>query len=296
MMGEISILSWNVGFSRLGQPPISPSEFLQSALGLEREANIRRCREIANFLQQVDCDVYSLQEVCSASVLNSWVPVRSIIADSLSGYREFFLEDFRACFTRSICFARHGQSTLTKFTVHDHLSLALPQVRTFNPIYKYKLASANVVRLVASDPNLAFTVVNVHLAAVDDCAKTKRTQVCEIMKFAISEYLRGRYVIVCGDFNYCISSVLEATSVARDPHRPSVFPREFLPDSWGLVPCHCFLKPSAENLSGAEVSNSVVDGMIFSPNLALDQLGVVRHSPSLSDHPALRARLRVQKS
>lgn len=203
----LSIISWNIGFSRRGQLPINLKEFCKSFLGFEKTEILETCREITVLLQTIDCDFYSIQEICSASVLNSWVPVRKIISHALPQHSEVFLEDFRACLWATQCFASHGQSLFSRFRVCEKFKLQLPQVQTFNPIHRFKNASANVVRLNLYQKNIPITIVGVHLSAIDDRIGTKQKQIEDILKFAELEYLNNRYVIICGDFNYCVSCI-----------------------------------------------------------------------------------------
>src|SRR6056297_1998705 len=131
---EVSVLLWNVGFARLGQPPIAPLSLIKSALGLEAREITVRCRKIAEALHNECCDFYALQELCSASILNSWVPVRSVIGGALCRYNEYFCEDFRACIWNGICAASHGQSIYSSHCATERFEIQIPQVKSFNPL------------------------------------------------------------------------------------------------------------------------------------------------------------------
>lgn len=290
----MSVLSWNIGFSRRGKLPISLLEFSKSLLALEKNEIRTRCHEMASLLRGLDCDIYSLQEVCSASILNSWTPVRRIVSHALPHYREFFLEDFHVCILRRLCIASHGQSLYSRLPPHHEFNLGLDQVRSINPIHHFKKASANLVRFNLPGSSQQVAVISVHLAATEDVHGTKLKQFRKVMEAARSEFAGGREVVVCGDFNYSILCWGDALNNKSNSTGETLLPREELPDGW-------VLKPDAESLESPEASDhftteqgSIIDGFIVSPNLAFEGVELVKGSLLLSDHPAIRISLNLR--
>lgn len=292
MSDGLSILSWNVGFSRHGKLPISPLNFARSLFALGKNENSVRCREMADVLRGLDCDLYSLQEVCSSSILNSWTPVRKIFSHALPHHREFFLEDFRACILRNQCIASHGQSLYSRFPLHHESNLGLDQVWSINPVHRLKRASAKLVRLSLPGSGQQVTVISVHLAAVEDLRGTKRNQFRKIMEAASSEFANGREVIVCGDFNYEILCGPDGPNTRSNKTGVTPFPRGDLPDGWVLSPGSGFLKNAEAADEFTTELGSIVDGFIVSPNLSFERVEIVKGSLLLSDHPAFRVSIK----
>lgn len=181
-------------------------------------------------------------------------------------------------------FAKNG------IEVSKAFELAQPEGYTFLRVKRYYAAIVSEVPIRGSDRK--WVVVNVHMSAFDQGADVRRAQIKALFDFAESEYRKGNYVVLGGDWNMQIADT-------KFPHTTTEehlfwlydFPPKMLPEGWrfGVDPATPTVRTLHKPYVEGENYTTIIDGFAYSPNVNLRRVSTADLEFEHSDHHPVTA-------
>lgn len=293
---EVSILSWNIGYSGLGAGSdffMDGGKDVRSADKSTVESYLSGIQSVVDREQSGGCSLVLLQEVDRDSTRSYHIDQAAALA---SGDTEFAL-NYSCRFVPypmpPIGKVEAGLLTVSGLRVEKAERIALPTP------FSWPVRAANLKRcllvsyLPIQDSDKYLVVVNLHLEAYDD-GSGKAAQTAQLKEFLESEYEKGNYVIAGGDFNQEFPGALEAyPNTHTDLWSPSSLDESMIPDGFRFacdtsVPS-CRLDNQPYDASDTENSQYyVIDGFILSPNVTLKEVSTLDEGFAFSDHNPVR--------
>lgn len=286
---SITVTTFNTGYSSLsetesffmdGGDKVRPdsSELVKDNMG-----------GILDFIKAQDSDVFFLQEVDRDSHRSYGIDQFDYYTSSTQGLAGAFATNYKCGFVPyPVPFIGRVESGVATFS---SLPLEEPQrIALFSP-FSWPMSTANLKRcaLVSRVPlegtDSELVLINIHLDAYDD-GTGRMQQTVETLDLAYSEYEKGNYVIIGGDFNQQFPAhPLEL--VEEGLWKPQSLSDYKLRDDWafhdgGSTPtCRLLNEPytTADN-----PQFYIIDGFIISPNLTLESIETINLDFKNSDH------------
>ncbi len=293
---RLTILSWNVGYGGLGKDSDFFMDGGKNARSADKDTVKNYLEGINATIREQDPDLVLLQEVDINSSRTYSIDERGFLSGGMSC--ETFALNYSCPFVPvpvpPIGKVNSGLYTMTSDLMVDRaerVSLPCP--------FSWPLRIANLKRclLVSYLPiegsSKQLVLVNLHLEAYDD-GEGKIAQTNQLRDFITSEYEKGNYVIAGGDFNQVFPG-----SLARYPNthpenwEPGVLDEKLLPDGWTLaydlsVPTCRLLNQPFDPRDTAGTQYYVIDGLILSPNVSLQEVKTLDVGFENSDHNPVR--------
>jgi len=153
-------------------------------------------------------DFILLQEVDTDSDRSYHVNQRSLITDAFPGYTTYFAYNFRSAYLayplgEPIGTINSGLLTLSKLRASSSVRRSYPIDESF-PTKFFDLDRCFVVMRYPTSDGHELVLVNSHMSAYDKGGTMRARQLNMISSFISSEYAKGNYVIVGGDFNHAL--------------------------------------------------------------------------------------------
>ena len=292
----LTVLSWNVGYGGLGKD----SDFFMDGGKDARSADEATVKAylngISDTIAQSQADLVLLQEVDSDSSRTYGIDERNFLSNGMSceAYAMNYSCPFVPVPVPPIGKVHSGLYTMTNDLAIDRaerISLPCP--------FSWPLRIANLKRCLlvsylpieGSDRQLV--LVNLHLEAYDD-GEGKIAQTNQLRQFITAEYEKGNYVIAGGDFNQVFPGSLEVyPNTHPENWEPGVLDENLLPEGWTLAydlstPTCRLLNQPYNPADAAGTQYYVIDGLILSPNVALNSVQSVDAGFANSDHNLVR--------
>ena len=273
----VSILSWNIGYAGLGE---NEDFFMDGGTMVRpdsRETVEKYLSGIIETLENADTDFYMLQEVDRLKSTRTYGVIETERIASALGYDSAFAFNYKCDFVPfpwpPLGKIGSGIFTLSSSPIEAAERIALPSPFTW-PVSVANLKRCmmpSYIELEGTDAQLV--LVNVHLEAYDS-GEGKIAQTKVLLEFIRSEYEKGNYVIVGGDFNQTFPGALEKYPML-DPSlwTPGTLENDILPDGWSFAydiqtpTCRLLNKPY--DAADPDTQYYVIDGFILSPNVEL---------------------------
>lgn len=193
-------------------------------------------------------------------------------------------------FSEPIGKTKSGLVTLSKSSLMQAKRYQLPIDKGVTKILDYDRAFT-----VAKTPvknGKALVLINIHLSAYTKNKAIQNAQLKKLTDFLTTEYEKGNYVLVAGDFNHDILG--DAPAVFGTAKTPLTwthpFPKDKLPKDFHIPVNNLATAkvPSARNLNEAYKKGhtfvTLIDGFIVSDNIAVKNVAVVDTDFAYSDH------------
>ncbi len=293
---QISVTTWNVGYGALG----AGADFIADggehlrALGADEIA--QAVQEIGDRAGSFDAQFLLFQELANASVLTRDVSVRAAIEDNLTGYSSVYWEDLGVNAPAPYDIS-HGMGIYARADTDVTRAYELPQEPGYFFLGIKRYYAAIVTEIPIRGTDRKWVLVNLHLSAFDDGANVRRAQVEAVFEFAKTEYAKGNYVVLGGDWNMRISDVeFPHTTAKANLFWIYNFPQDLLPEEWrfgvdGRTPTVRTLhKPYVEG----ENYTTIIDGFAYSPNVRLRRVTTTDLGFENSDHHPVTAEFSVR--
>ncbi len=148
-----------------------------------------------------------------------------------------------------------------------------------------------ICRLPVEDADAQLVLVNIHLAAFDEDAEVRLSQLRSVRAFITREYRAGNFVIVGGDWNLR----LVETDFPHQTEEEFLFwladlSADFIPAGWTIAADNRV--PSVRTVQKAYKKSDnytcVIDGFVLSPNVTLVEVRNVDLQFRHSDHQPVR--------
>ena len=290
---ELKILSWNVGYAGLGKD----SDFFMDGGKDARSADEATVRQYLAGIDALtrggDYDLVMLQEVDTDSSRTYGINEAELLAFGNASHALNYSCPFVPVPVPPLGKVNSGLLSCSNFAVDEAQRVSLPCP------FSWPLRIANLKRCLlvsylpieGSDKQLV--LVNLHLEAYDD-GEGKIAQTNQLREFITGEYAKGNYVIAGGDFNQVFPGSLELyPNTHPENWEPGVLDENLLPEGWTLAydlstpTCRLLNQPyNPADTEGTQYY--VIDGLILSPNVALNHVESVDAGFANSDHNPVR--------
>ena len=292
----LTVLSWNIGYGGLGKY----SDFFMDGGENTRSADEAQVNAylngIASTLEAQDANIVLLQEVDKDSARTYGIDERALLSGGMNC--ESFALNYSCPFVpnpNTLVIDPLGKINSGLFTMTEDLLIERSERISLPCPFSWPLRIANLKRCLlvsylpieGSDKQLV--LVNLHLEAYDD-GEGKIAQTNQLRDFITGEYAKGNYVIAGGDFNQVFPGSLAVYPNAHPQNwEPGVLDENLLPAGWTLAydlttpTCRLLNQPyDPSDMAGTQYY--VIDGLILSPNVELQEAKTLDESFANSDH------------
>jgi len=204
---EYNLMIWNLGYCGLGKD----MDFFYDGgkqVFTSKEFYLQNLNKISNFIknQSTKVDFFLLQEVD----LNSARSFRINQMDTLNAYlpkfKSFFGKNYEVFFVPTPVLNPYGKvlGGLATYSIYEPVSVtrfAFPGTYSF-PVQLFMLDRCFLESRFNLKNGKQLLVINTHNEAYDDGTQRKQ-QMAFLKDYITSEYKKGNYVIVGGDWNQC---------------------------------------------------------------------------------------------
>ena len=291
---EIRILTWNIGYGGLDERQDCYFDGGKGVDGESLEVVQDNVKQIKNKIQELDPDIFNLQEIDRDSKRSYHYDELISFEESFGkdSYQNSFARNFKAGFVPVPLYNPTGEveagiATFSKFRISSATREQLPI--PFNwPVSLVNLKRCLLVNrlpIMYSDKELI--IINLHLEAYDD-GEGRTRQLKQLMDIMEEEYTKGNYVVACGDFNQAFSNADLSKYPKIDEWVCPVIDVEDYPDfSFSMddsVPTCRSLSSTYHDSDKATHQYYMLDGFITSKNISIKQLETFDFGFKNTDH------------
>ena len=290
---EISVMSWNIGYSALGKEPDFFMDGGEQTRPDSKEVVEKNLQGIIAQIQSADADFSILQEIDSGSRRSYGVKETAAIADA-TGQMNFYALNYKCPFV-PFPWPPLGKVSSGLFTLSTAQEVSAAERVALPSPFSWPVSTANLKRclLVTSFPlegtDKQLVLVNLHLEAYDD-GEGKAAQTKVLTEFLREQYEAGNYVIAGGDFNQTFPGGLDVYPVINNElWTPGLLDDSNLPgEGWQFAydtnTPTCRLLNMPYDPANPATQYYVIDGFILSPNVKLNTVETVDAGFEFSDH------------
>lgn len=269
----LNVFNWNIGYAGLGDD----MSFFYDGGEKVRTTKERTAENFKAIIQQISqadtMDFYLFQEIDKKSKRSYKVDQFFEIKNILTDFNAYFATNYKVAFvpippTRPMGGVLAGIGTYSKpepYLVNRHSFIG----NYTWPKGLFMLDRCYMVQRFKTSNNKELLIINTHNSAYDD--GSLRTQQMEKMReFLLSEYKKGNFILVGGDWNQLPPKKGEKGSVEKDKHLTRIrIAEDFMPQGWNWlynenIPTNRMLY---ETYNPETTNTAVIDFYLLSPNL-----------------------------
>jgi endonuclease/exonuclease/phosphatase family metal-dependent hydrolase len=286
--GEITVLSWNLGFAGLGEG----SEFCPDGghrlIPSSRREVLRNAEGIGGFVERCGAELFLFQEAARPSAVNRRVDLLAELRGRLPGRWNLYSPEVRLRLPR----VSVGLAVFSPGSPGEAERIELPQEKGKG----WQRFHLLVTRFPEAGGGGQLVLVDVHLAAFDPGASVRGRQLEALRDFLLAEAAQGSHVVAGGDWNLLLAATaFPYTTRQRYLGWVHPLPADFLPAGWRLAVDGGI--PSVRSLERPYVRGenytAVIDGFAVSPNVTVLEAHTFDLAFRFSDHQPVMARLRL---
>jgi len=298
---EFNIVNWNIGYCGLD----ASMDFFYDGGAHVRppEKNVKTSLSaVINYLKnQENTDFFLLQEVDKKSKRSYRINQYDSLQNTFLDYHASFGKNYDVFFVPTPPVEPYGKvvsglMTLSKFAPVEVVRHQFPGNYGF-PKGLFMLDRCFLVSRIHVSNGKQLLIINTHNSAYDD-GSLKAGQMTYLKEFLLSEYEKGNYIVVGGDWNQCAPGVdTTFTDFNFDTKDFSRIDKDYLPSEWKWV----FSNEIPTNRRVATPYDkktsvtTVIDFFLISPNvenLAIENINLEFEN---SDHQPVKASFKLIK-
>ena len=289
---KFEILIWNIGYAGLG----NDMDFFYDGGEKVRTTKNRTQQNIDAISQKLseysNVDFIMLQEVDIRAKRSYYINNLDNIKNNLHGFQYFYAPNYRVKYVPIPITEPMGkvESGLVSFSKYEPYSVARHSFEgNFSwPKKLFMLDRCFMVSRFKLKNNKELLVINTHNSAFDD-GTLKAKQLKQISDFVTSEYEKGNYIVLGGDWNQnppnFNDDIFGNNDDLKATFKISAISKEFLP-SWNIyydvnIPSNRFLTHAY--IKG-ETKETTLDMFLCSPNIEKIDIKVLNLEFENSDH------------
>ena len=298
---ELDLLIWNIGYAGLDA---SMDFFYDGGKQMrpEKEDAAENLEGIVNILATYEgYDFILLQEVDRDSKRSYRTEQVNLISNELQGYHTSFAKNYDVAFVPIPPGQPMGKVTSGLLTLSGY-NPAVAERHSFPgnyswPVRLFMLDRCFLVERHKLSRGKDLLVINTHNSAYDD-GTLRSAQMAFLKDFLVSEYNRGNYVIVGGDWNQTphgmepelpghVFDTINLSYVEKDYPSPGW--------TWAYDPGTPTNRRVALPYDRTSSLTTVIDYYLLSPNIELLDVRTMDLDFRFSDHNPVSLRIRLQK-
>ncbi|MBI9036236.1 MAG: endonuclease/exonuclease/phosphatase family protein [Bacteroidales bacterium] len=298
---ELSFISWNMGYAGLGQ---EKDFFYDEGKGVRPsdDENTLYFKNISEFVLQNDSiDFFLLQEVDENSKRTYYRNQKELLTNLLEDRNAAYIKNYDVGFVPQplsdplgkVC---AGMVSLSKFAPIEAKRYALPEVYSW-PMRIFMLDRAFIYTAYQLPNGKKLIVINIHNSAYvhDDIQRRKELDV--IKSLATTEYQKGNYVIIGGDWNmnppdfsrFMIDKKYNAIDNEFKLSK-NLFDKEW---QWIYDPGYPTNRSLEQPFVMGENTTHIIDFFLLSPNVEALKVQTLSQDFVYSDHEPVYMKIKI---
>lgn len=282
-----TFITWNIGFTGLGEETDFFYDGGETVIQTP-ELVAKNRNGIRDFIAaQIDVDYFFLQEVDSSANRSHHFNHMEFISEALPSYSWSFAKNYDVDFvpmplTEPMGGVVSGLCTFSRFDTKDHLRTGFDSQFSW-PTSIFFLDRCFLSERLDLQNGKQLVTINTHCSAYDTAGTMVANEVEKIMRFAETEYLKGNYVVIGGDWNQCPPNYTPIDTTGA--YNEYILAQEQLPEGFSWVADAS--TPTNRKLTTIYNENSytsVIDHFVVSPNLEVEEVQVMNLDFKYSDH------------
>lgn len=284
---QISITTWNLGYGALGAGADFIADGGAHLRSLPKPVILTASRNIAATARGFDSDLLLFQELAKANFLTRNVPLLATVETALPAYTPLFWEGLHLSEPPDPLALSHGLGVFAKNGGATLSVRELPQEENPMVLGIRRYYGALVAELPIKGSTHKWVLINIHLAAFDDGATIRRAQAVAVLEYAQSEYAKGHYIVIAGDWNMRLAPDAFAHDTEPEYLEWLVdFPPNLLPQGWniGADPSIPTVRTLQKPYVAGDNYTAIIDGFVTSPNVATLRVKTLDMAFQYTDH------------
>lgn len=301
---NFSFLIWNIGYAGLGEKEdffydggekVRPSQDQHEVYmgGIER-----------TLAEYAGTDFILIQEIDTNSKRSYYNNELHRVAASLPGYVYTYATNYHVGFVpmplgnpaNALGKVEAGLSTYSKYTPSSATRLQYPGEFSW-PTKVFFLDRCMLVMRYPLASGKELLVINTHNSAYDNDGKLKGEEMAYLKKFVTTEYEKGNYVVVGGDWNQNPPDFPQNHfNKGKETYDQGIIAKDFMPEGWTFA--YDMSHPTNRNLVKAyiagETTTDLIDYYLLSPNVEMLNVQTIDMQFAYSDHQPVKLEVRLK--
>lgn len=301
---EITVLSWNIGYSALGDDADFFMDGGKKVMSSSRERVNENLESIVKNVKSLNPDITMFQEVDVNShrsySINESSLISNLMGETEGGYATNYRVKFVPYPVPPIGKVDSGIQLQSKFPMKEVNRIQLPIPFSWPERLGNLKRCLLVSKIPIKDSKRELVVVNLHLEAYDD-GTGKEAQTKKLFQVLEPERRKGNYIIAGGDFNQTFSSVdISKYKAQKGMWKPGKLDIEKYKKNWQFAmdnenpSCRSLDKP-LENADRKSFQYYIIDGFIVSKNIKVKKYRNVDLKFRNSDHNPVLLNVELEK-
>lgn len=300
---EFTFLIWNIGYGGLG----AESDFFLDGGKQVRPSKDLSKKYIEGIVSTVtnfkDIDFLLLQEVDIKSKRSYQINEFEEIAKNLPTHSKSHALNFNVKFVPKplasfspIGQVQSGLATYSKYKVSESNRFQFPGSYDW-PVKVFHLDRCLLETRVPLASGKELIVLNSHNSAYDG-GKLKPLEMAYLKEYLLSEYKKGNYVVVGGDWNQCPPNFAYDTFAknnAEDYYQDNIA-EDFMPNDWKWT--YDETVPTNRKLAASYIKDqtftTLIDFYLLSPNISLIEVEGINLDFENSDHQPVKLKIQLK--
>lgn len=286
-LDTLHILNWNLGYAGLGEDMsffYDGGDKVRTSLQQTRE-NLGAIQTFLKHQQGIDC--FLLQEVDTASRRSYGIHQLKALDSVLPAYHSYFATNYHVDFvpkpfTKPLGKVRAGLATFSHRLPAQNTRYSFPGNYVW-PLRLFMLDRCFLVTAFNLENGNQLLIINTHNSAYDNGA-LKSLQMEFLKEYLTTEYHKGNYIIVGGDWNQFPPGIKKYQD-EYDLNKTTLIPSDYIPQDWTwAVDYNTPTNRSLEAPLNDKSRKAIIDFYLVSPNIKVLNVNTINLGFKHSDH------------
>lgn len=291
---HVSVTSWNIGYCGLGKEEELVADGGRRIFPKSRGNVEKNLEGIRKEIQEINSDIFLLQEIPKAYTLTRDVEVFKGIEKLFDEFEFKYFSEFKA---KRLFDLDVGKIISSKYNVKNYKSHSIiPRVkRALDFIFRRK-SQVNMAVFNITDSTKKLIVGNIHLSAFDKNALVRHLELKNLMKFIKREYKKGNHIIMGGDWNLVLKDIdFKHKTEKKYLFWIHKFPTHVIPDFLKMVSgISSTVRTNHQPYIKGDNFTTIIDGYMISSNIEVVNCQTKNLDFEFSDHNPVTLRFSLK--
>ncbi|HOO33680.1 MAG TPA: endonuclease/exonuclease/phosphatase family protein [Thermotogota bacterium] len=298
----VSIMTFNIGYCGLDKTQDFFMDGGTKSHSESKEKTLENLNGMINFMKDNPADMFLLQEVDIKAKRSFNINQYDLISADFKQYSSVFAINYKVPWVPLPVFdpmggVEAGLLTLSDFAIKEANRYQYPGDAGW-PMQLGLLDRCFIETRISVDNGKELVVLNSHLSAYDKGGTIRKQQLGFLKEYITSEYGKGNYVVVAGDWNHLIPGTDPKLFETEQtwPDWLVTIPDDFKPEGFEWAADKTI--PTNRTLDQAYQKGvnflSVIDGFLVSPNVEVVSVEGYSLEFEHSDHNPVRLEIKLK--
>lgn len=277
---DISMTTFNIGYCGTDKDIDFFMDGGTQSRSISKERTVENLNGIIKEMKTLDSDIYMLQEVDKKATRSYKVNQYEELKSKFRDYGFMFSINYKVLWVPIPLSNPHGNvlaglSTMSKYNIKSTTRYDLPGKESYFRQLGDLDRCMSVHRIPVKN-NKELVMINAHLSAYDKGGNIRREQLGFVKSFLESEYKKGNYVIIGGDWNQQIpgTDFNDFKTTQQKPDWLQDIPKEFNPEGFSWA--YDKKTPTCRSMDIKYQKNenllAIIDGFLVSDNIIVNSV------------------------